>query len=82
MSSHSMAISDKIDYIAAGRKGTSVDDRAKGRLTKDGIRIYDAQDFDGMRRAGQLAARILDDIAPMIVPGSSAGTGQRPQHWG
>ncbi len=50
-----------------------MDDRTKGRLTKDGIRIYDREDFAGMHRAGELAARILDDIAPMIVPGASTG---------
>ena len=50
-----------------------MDDRTKGRLTKDGIRIYDPEDFAGMHRAGELAARILDDIAPMILPGVSTG---------
>jgi len=42
-----------------------------GRLTKDGIRIHGPQDFAGMQKAGALAARILDDIAPMIAPGVS-----------
>ncbi len=50
-----------------------VDDRTKGRLTKDGIRIFDPEDFAGMRRAGALAARILDDIAPMVEPGVTTG---------
>ena len=50
-----------------------MDDRTNGRLTKDGIRIYDPEDFAGMQRAGELAARILDDIAPMIAPGVSTG---------
>ena len=50
-----------------------MDDGTKGRLTKDGIRIYEAADYAGMHRAGALAARILDDIAPMIVPGVSTG---------
>ncbi|MEM1272457.1 MAG: type I methionyl aminopeptidase [Pseudomonadota bacterium] len=40
-----------------------------GRLTKDGIRIHKAEDFAGMRRAGAVAARILDDIGGMISPG-------------
>lgn len=44
-------------------------DDYRGRLTKDGIRIYEDADFAGMRAAGQLAARILDDIAPLVVPG-------------
>ena len=49
-------------------------DEFKGRLTKDGIRIHTSQDFDGMRRAGRLAAEILDRIAPLVGPG--VGTGE------
>ncbi len=48
-----------------------MDNHGKSRLTKDGIRIYDPSDFAGMHRAGELAARILDEIAGMIVPGVS-----------
>lgn len=40
-----------------------------GRVTKDGIRIYQPVDFAGMNRAGRLAAQILDDIADHIAPG-------------
>ncbi|MEO9823562.1 MAG: type I methionyl aminopeptidase [Paracoccaceae bacterium] len=51
-----------------------MDEHIKGRLTKDGIRIYDDRtDFEGMRVAGALAAQILDDIVPLIVPGMSTG---------
>ena len=50
-----------------------MDEHRKGRLTKDGIRIYDEADFAGMRAAGALAAQILDDIVPMIIPGVSTG---------
>jgi len=39
------------------------------QVTKDGIRIYDAADFEGMHKAGALAAEILDRVAPMVVPG-------------
>ncbi|MCA8878832.1 MAG: type I methionyl aminopeptidase [Rhodobacteraceae bacterium] len=46
-----------------------MDDRTRGRLTKDGIRIHDPADFAGMRTAGQVAATILDDLVPLIVPG-------------
>ena len=46
-------------------------DNTRGRLTKDGIRIYDSADFAGMHAAGALAARILDDIAPLVFPGQS-----------
>lgn len=48
-------------------------DDFKGRLTKDGIRIHDADDFAGMHKAGQLAARILDDMAEMVRPGVTTG---------
>ncbi len=44
-----------------------------GRVTKDGIRIYEPQDFAGMNRAGRLAARILDDVADHVVPGTTTG---------
>ncbi|MFD0857600.1 type I methionyl aminopeptidase [Roseovarius aquimarinus] len=44
-----------------------------GRTTRHGIRIHEAADFDGMRKAGALAARILDEIAPHVVPGQGTG---------
>ncbi len=46
-------------------------DDHQGRLTKDGIRIYEPSDFAGMNRAGRLAAQILDDIAVHVVPGQT-----------
>jgi methionyl aminopeptidase len=52
------------------RKDGRLDER-RGRLTRDGIRIYEAADFAGMRRAGEVAARILDDIALHVVPGKT-----------
>jgi methionyl aminopeptidase len=45
----------------------------RGRITKDGIRIYDDADFEGMRKAGRLAADILDRIIPHIQPGVTTG---------
>lgn len=48
-------------------------DKLTGRLTRDGIRLYDAKAFDGMRAAGRVAAEILDDITPHVVDGSSTG---------
>jgi methionyl aminopeptidase len=45
-----------------------VDDRNR-KLTRDGIRIHDPADFDGMRRAGRLAAETLDMIAEHVEPG-------------
>jgi methionyl aminopeptidase len=49
-------------------------DERRGRLTKDGIRIYEAADFAGMARAGQVAAGILDDIAAHVFVGQTTGT--------
>ncbi|HCQ64419.1 MAG TPA: type I methionyl aminopeptidase [Rhodobacteraceae bacterium] len=45
----------------------------RGRVTKDGIRIYEDADFDGMHKAGRLAAETLDRIIPFIVPGVTTG---------
>ncbi|WP_113260668.1 type I methionyl aminopeptidase [Agrobacterium cavarae] len=33
------------------------------------IRLYNAEDFDGMRKASQLTARCLDALADMVKPG-------------
>lgn len=43
----------------------------RGRLTKDGIRIYETSDFPGMHVAGALAAQILDDIAEHVFVGQT-----------
>lgn len=43
------------------------------RITKDGIRLHAPEDFAGMRKAGQVAARILDDIAAHVAPGQRTG---------
>lgn len=50
-----------------------LDDRSRGRLTKDGIRIHEATDFAGMREAGRVAATILDDLVALVVPGITTG---------
>ena len=39
----------------------------------DGIRIHAPGDFDGMRKAGRLAAELLDYITPHVAPGVSTG---------
>ena len=39
------------------------------RYTSDGIEIHTESDFEGMRKAGQLAAEILDMIGEHVVPG-------------
>ncbi|MFD1914056.1 type I methionyl aminopeptidase [Halodurantibacterium flavum] len=46
-----------------------MDDHLRGRVTKDGIRIHEPADFAGMHRAGRIAAEILDEVAPLVVPG-------------
>ncbi|WP_208349210.1 type I methionyl aminopeptidase [Pseudaestuariivita rosea] len=50
-----------------------MDENTRGRLTKDGIRIYEPKDFAGMHKAGELAASILDRIAEHVVPGRTTG---------
>ena len=50
-----------------------MDDHTRARLTRDGIRIHEDSDFAGMRRAGALAARILDDVADHVFPGQTTG---------
>ncbi len=48
-----------------------MDKENRGRLTKDGIRIYDQSDFSGMHAAGALAARILDAMSEHVFPGQT-----------
>ena len=48
-------------------------DETSAILTKEGIRLYDAEDFSGMHRAGRLAAEILDAVGPMVEPGQTTG---------
>lgn len=60
-------------YIARTAQRNFAVDTNRGRLTKDGIRIHDAADFDGMAKAGALAAQILDDIAAHVAVGQTTG---------
>jgi methionyl aminopeptidase len=48
-------------------------DNSHGRVTKDGIRIYDQNDFEGMRASSQVTAQILDEVADLVKPGVSTG---------
>lgn len=49
--------------------------------TRDGdIKIHDAEAFIGMRKAGRLAAEVLDFIAPHVQPGISTGELDRLCH--
>lgn len=52
-------------------KEETLDDDEYGRVTKEGIRLHEAADFEGMHRAGQVAARLLDDIAEHVYPGQT-----------
>lgn len=42
-----------------------------GRVTRDGIRIYEPGDFAGMQRAGALAAQILDELPDRVFVGQT-----------
>ena len=44
-----------------------------GTVTREGIRIHQPADFDGMQKAGALAARILDEVGPLVQPGVTTG---------
>ena len=46
---------------------------ADSRMTRDGIRLHEPADFEGMRRAGRVAAQILDDITDQVYPGQTTG---------
>ncbi len=48
-------------------------DDTRGRMTKDGIRIYEQSDFAGMHKAGHLAAQLLDEVIPLVKPGVTTG---------
>ena len=46
-------------------------DDMRGRVTRDGIRIYEDADFAGMRAAGRVAALILDEVGALVKPGTT-----------
>ena len=66
-----MALRGAMQYLKAKLRSKSLNESLQGRLTKDGIRIYEPADFAGMHAAGALAARILDDMAPLVFPGQT-----------
>ena len=45
-----------------------------------GVLVHGAADFDGMRRAGRLAAQTLDFITPYVKPGTTTGKLDRLCH--
>ena len=48
-------------------------DTPKTRITRDGIKMYNPDDFAGMHKAGALAAKILDDVAGLVDVGQTTG---------
>jgi methionyl aminopeptidase len=46
-----------------------VDDVLEAETRTGQIKIHSAEDFEGMRRAGRLAAECLDMLVPHVVPG-------------
>lgn len=48
-----------------------MDEKHNGRMTREGIRLHEPADFVGMRNTGQLAARILDEIAAHVFVGQT-----------
>ncbi len=52
----------------------------KRRTSDSHVTVHSAEDMDGMRAAGSLAARTLDMIAPHVVPGVTTETLDRLCH--
>ncbi|MDO9525451.1 MAG: type I methionyl aminopeptidase [Gemmobacter sp.] len=46
-------------------------DDTRGRITREGIRIYEDADFGGMHAAGRVAAELLDAVAPLVQVGET-----------
>ncbi|MGR3491812.1 MAG: type I methionyl aminopeptidase [Shimia sp.] len=46
-------------------------DTAQQRLTRNGIRLHSEADFEGMHKAGRLAAEILDALPQHVFPGQT-----------
>lgn len=55
--------------MAAMNENAVIQGYGQGRLNRDGIRIHDPEDFEGMHVAGRLAAQILDRVVPLVTPG-------------
>ncbi len=48
--------------------------QAQAKYSRDGIELHDKEGFEGMRAAGQLAAKTLDMITEHVVPGVTTET--------
>ncbi len=55
-----------IEYILAPK-------RKYVKMNNKEIALYSVEEFDGMRKAGRLAAETLDYITPFVVPGVTTG---------
>lgn len=51
----------------------NMQDLAAAPRAKHSVKIHRPEDFEGMRKAGRLAAELLDFIAPHVIPGVSTG---------
>lgn len=49
-------------------------------VTGDGVRLHGPDAYEGMRRAGRLAAQVLDYVTPMVAPGITTGELDRLCH--
>ncbi len=58
----------------------NMQDLATALRAKHSVKIHRPEDFEGMRKAGQLAAELLDFIAPRVTPGVSTGALDRLCH--
>ena len=67
-----MEIAPHFPYVAPMTEYQTID--GTETVHRDGtIKLHGPEGFAGMRAAGQLAAKILDEIAPLVVPGVSTG---------
>jgi methionyl aminopeptidase len=55
-----------------------ISDRRRRRSAQ--VKLHDAREFDGMRRAGRLAAQTLDFVGPYVRPGIATGELDRLCH--
>src|SRR5262245_19611161 len=55
-----------------------ISDRRRRRTAQ--VKLHEAREFDGMRRAGRLAAETLDFIVPQVRAGATTGELDRLCH--
>src|SRR5438477_2220504 len=58
-------------YLAAMTQYITVADPDRVEARNGVIKLHGPEGFEGMRRAGRLAAEILDALAPHVIPGVS-----------